>query len=62
MKRLKLLDSCGLCEKDFKPWTEKSEQEMLIRRYMGQHGHLVDAAYHKECWYQFVKIWRDLEE
>jgi hypothetical protein len=48
--RLYLADCCNWCDGKLKPFDGKSEHEIIIRRYVGQHGHLIDMAFHPECW------------
>lgn len=52
MKTIDLTKYCNWCEIDFEEFNEESVQEMIIRRYVGGHGHLIDIAYHRECWKQ----------
>jgi len=55
MKEIKLTEYCDFCEKNFLPFDEKSEHEIYIRRYVGQHGHLIDLAFHRDCLKEWLK-------
>jgi hypothetical protein len=57
MKHLDCTKFCHICEKEIAAFDEKSEQETFVRRYVGQHGHLVEISYcSRSCMMEWLKI------
>lgn len=59
MKRLIISRHC-ICENEIKPLDEDSNHEIIIRRYVGQFGHLIDVYYHKACYLHHENMWASL--
>lgn len=55
MKTIDQTVHCQWCEGDFSPFTETSDHEIFIRKYVGQHGHLVTIGFHRDCLMQWVE-------
>lgn len=55
MKEHDLSGHCFECDKDLPSFTEKSEHEVFLRRYVGQHGHLITLGFHKECLRKYLR-------
>lgn len=55
MPKLEQVTSCDLCEADFPPFSKDATHEIVVRRYVGGHGHLIDFAYHPACFQQYLK-------
>lgn len=49
LERIEVLDDCW-CGGKIDQLTRDSEQEIIIRRYIGGQGHLIDLAYHPKCY------------
>jgi hypothetical protein len=55
-KRIIETDYCHECGRVLEPFTDKSEYEMIIRRYMGGQGHLIDLGFHTKCYDKYRQI------
>lgn len=58
MKRI-VIPYC-ICDKEIKLLDEDSTSEIVIRRYVGQFGHLIDVYHHKACYLQYENMWASL--
>jgi hypothetical protein len=60
-KRILRLDYCPECDNALDQFTvaDKEDHEIIIRRYLGQFGHLIDIGFHPGCYDAYRK--RDIE-
>ena len=49
MEKIDMTQCCGECGEDLPPFTETSEHEIYVRKYVGGKGHLIELAFHKNC-------------
>lgn len=55
LPRIEILEECW-CDKEIKPFNKTSTHEVIIRRYVGGHGHIVDVAMHPACYQNWLTM------
>lgn len=53
MKRLIDISYCHWCGEPIPSFTVNATHEIIIRRYVGGQGHLIDFAFHTGCYRQY---------